>query len=82
MDFWKLTDCRIGIEQGGLEAPSLRLHRTRIFLEKRYSVGALQESSEWELQGTNSVIAILTTSRKMFKGICANVAIQMKILNS
>lgn len=29
------------------------LHRTRIYLEKRYSVGALQESSEWELQGTN-----------------------------
>lgn len=60
------------------------LHRSRICLEKRYSVGALQESSEWELQGTNSVIAILTTSRKIdFKGICTNVArIQMKILNS
>lgn len=62
------------------------LHRTRSYLKKRYSVtvGALQESSEWELQGTNSVIAILTTSRKIdFKGICTSVArIQMKILNS
>jgi len=45
------------------------LHRNRIYLEKCYSVGALQESSEWELQGTSSVKAIFTTSRKIFKGI-------------